>query len=86
MPDSPESEIYPAVFHFSVIAEASRDISEGLAAALAGRDVTAPPQAGPGSRSGRYATTRLSARCASRAEHETLHAALASVPGVKMVV
>jgi len=78
-------DIYPAVFHFSVVVEAARDVSAGLAAALAGRDVVAPPQPGPPSASGRYAALRLSARCAVRGEHESLLAALKNIPGVKMV-
>ena len=86
MPDSTQSEIYPAVFHISVIADASRDISAGMGAALAGRDVVAAPQPGPGSRSGRYATIRLSARLATREDHESLNTALKNIPGVKMVV
>jgi len=86
MPESTEPDIYPALLHFSVIAEASRDISAGLAAALAGRGAGAPPQPGPASRSGRYATFRLSAQCATRGEHASLLAALKNIPGVKMVV
>ena len=86
MPESQTPEIYPAVIHFSVIVDASQDVAEGLAAALAGRDVVAPPQPGPASRSGRYNTVRLSARCASRGELDSLHDALVRVPGVKMVV
>jgi len=84
--DSPNPEIYPATLHFSVIVEAGRDVSAGMAAALAGRDVAAPPQPGPPSRSGRYATLRLSARCATREEHDSLLSALRNIPGVKMVV
>jgi len=83
-PDVPD--LYPAVFHFSVIVDAKRDISGGLSAALAGREVTAPPQPGPPSASGRYATLRLSARCANREEHESLLSALKNIPGVKMVL
>ena len=80
------AELYPAVLHFSVVAESPFQHLAELRAALAGRDVTAPLEPGPASRSGRYATFRVSVRCASQAEHENLGAALKQVPGVKMVL
>ena len=81
-----EKELYPAEIHFGVVAETPFAHQHALLGALAGCDVTAPLEPGPPSRSGRYATFRVSVRCASRDEHENLSAALAKAPGVKMVL
>ena len=77
---------YPAVFHFSVVADAPFANLAALREALAGHDVTAPLQAGPLSKGGRYETFRFSARMASSAEHEQFSAALKKINGVKMVL
>ncbi len=84
MSDAPD--IYPAVFHFSVVAETPFAHCQRLLDLLADHDVTAPFEAGPPSKSGRYATFRASVRLASREQLEALTAALGQVPGVRMVL
>ena len=85
-PMSKEKDIYPAEVHFSIMTETPFAHLDALRGALAGRDTTAPLEPGPPSRSGRYASFRVSVRCASRDELESLSAAFAKIPGVKMVL
>ena len=86
MTDPDATKLYPADFHFSVVAEAPFANAAALRETLAEHDANAAFQPGPQSKGGRYETFRVSARMASNAQHEQFAAALKNIGGVKMVL
>jgi len=78
--------VYPAQFHFRVIAEAAVFVESELVSVLAGYRVTAPLAASRVSGGGRYHAYSVSVEMGSREELDVFDAALKRVSGVRMVL
>ena len=79
-------EAYPAVHHIGIVVARDFGGHEALAAVLRGHEVVEPLHEGQRSRSGAYATLRVSVRVESRQRLEQLDNELRAVPGVRMLL
>lgn len=78
--------VYPADFHFSIVATQPFDNLEALETVLKDHHVTSPLAPGLSSDKGSYITWRVTVHLESRDALESLTAALRAVPGVKMLL
>ncbi|MDD4018552.1 MAG: DUF493 family protein [Kiritimatiellae bacterium] len=78
--------VYPAEFHFRILAEAESAAEAALGAAVAPYRVTAPLAFSRGSSGGRYRAYSVSVQIENREELLAFDAAVKRVPGVRMVL
>ena len=82
-----ESDVYPAVHHFSVICDAAAgDIESALQALLSSYDVVSPLSRGRQSSGGKYQVLKLSVRFQGRVEHIAFDTAVKALPGVRILL
>ena len=84
MPDI--ENVYPAEFHFRIIANAQSAPEDGIRSFLADYDVTSPLESSQLSKGEKYRSFAVSVRVSSREEHDTLDKGLRLQDGVKIVL
>ena len=85
-PSQSQELVYPAEFHFRIIADTEFEANSALAEVLAVYKVTAPLAASRSSSAGRYRAYCVSIEMQSQEELHAFDAAVKRVPGVRMLL
>ena len=81
-----EERIYPAEYHFRIIADPAEHVPRAIGAILNDYDIVEPLRRGHLSRGGRYQTLQVTVRLRNRAEHHALDLRLRKSEGVRLLL
>ena len=82
-----ENEVYPAVHHFRVIADAAAtEVEAALRSVLSVYEAVAPLTRGRQSTGGKYQVFQISVRFPGRVEHLAFDSSVKAIPGVRILL